>query len=126
MLLTSLALVSDCAGERIRVAKQLETIDGETLGERARLGHVGAYGELADAEDRARAAARVAVELGNADEAGAFAEEQLELARTRLLIVRLENGDPTLLEQAHEKLDEAARFAVRIGDEVLDAQLVIE
>ena len=89
LLLTSLALISACAGGQVRIAKELETIDQDALGERARLGYVGAFGELENGEERARAAARVAVELGNDDEAGAFAREQLELARTRLLIVRL-------------------------------------
>jgi hypothetical protein len=125
LMLALLAIVSACAGGQIRVAKQLEPIDRDELDERARLGHVGAFGELAEGEERARAAARAAAELGNTDEASALAEEQLVLARTRLLIVRLD-GDDAQLEAARDKLDEAARFAVRIGDELLDAQLVIE
>jgi hypothetical protein len=124
-MLALLATVSACAGDRVRVAKQLESIDGDALDERAQLGHVGAYGELAEGEQRARAAAEVAAELGNTDEAAAFAEEQLVLARTRLLIVRLD-GDDAQLEDARDKLDEAARFAVRLGDKILDARLVVE
>ncbi|HLT37937.1 MAG TPA: hypothetical protein VK034_16745, partial [Enhygromyxa sp.] len=120
-----LAIVSACAGGRVRVAKQLDSIEHEALVERARLGHVGAFGELTDGEQRARAAARVAVELGNTDEAAAFAEEQLDLARTGLLIARIE-ADPARVEAARDELDEAARFAVRIGDEILDGRLVVE
>lgn len=126
LLLTSIALVSACAGERVRVAKELETIGQDALAGRAQLGHVGAYGELADGEQRARAAAKVALELGNLDEAAAFAREQLVLARTRLLIARLEGADATQLEVADDQLDRAARFAVRVGDELLDARLVVE
>lgn len=125
LLLVLLALASACAGGRVRIAKQLESIDGSALDERARLGHVGAFGELADGERRARAAAKIAVSLGNFDEAADFAAEQLDLARTHLLIARLE-GNSVAHERAREDLDEAARFAVRIGDRILDAQLVVE
>ncbi|MFO7565158.1 MAG: transglutaminase domain-containing protein [Enhygromyxa sp.] len=126
LLLVMLAVASACTGARVRVAKQLETIDDDALSERARLGHVGAFGELAEGEQRARAAARVAAELGNVDEAAGLAREQLDLARTQLLIVRLEGGDQAQLEQARDGLDEAARFAVRLGDQLLDGRLVVE
>ncbi len=75
---------------------------------------------------RAREAARVAARLGNADEASAFAREQLALARIELLLVRITNASETNFEQAIAELDDSASFAVGIGDDVLDAKLVVE
>lgn len=72
-----------------------------------------------------RAAAELALRLGNLDEAGSFAREQLDLARASLLVERLRD-DEQGQRKAERQLDQAARFAVDIGDETLDAGLVVE
>jgi hypothetical protein len=126
LVLSAFVLASACSAAKVRVQTELRAIDSDELDHRVLLGHVGAYGEVADAQTRARAAARLAARIGNADEASAFAREQLDLARTKLLLVRIANGPEAEFEQAIDELDDSATFAVEIGDEVLDARLVVE
>jgi hypothetical protein len=126
LVLSALVLASACSVARVRVQTELRAVDSRELNERVQLGHVGGFGELADGQVRARVAARLAARLGNADEASAFAREQLDLARTTLLLVRIANGPEAEFERAIAELDEAATFAVELGDEVVDARLVVE
>lgn len=126
LILVAAVLASACAVGRVHVRTETRPLDTRELDQRVALGPVGAFGEVADSVQRARAAAKIAARIGNGDEAGAFAREQLDLARTQLLIVRMENGSPEQYEVAIQQLDAAARFAVEIGDEVIDARLVVE
>ncbi|PRP97698.1 Transglutaminase-like superfamily protein [Enhygromyxa salina] len=126
VLVLAIALVGACSTARVTVHTEPRTLDAEALAERVRLGHLGAFGERSEGQARAREAARLAAKLGNADEAAAFAREQLDLARGRLLIVRIEGDSEATYAAALDELDEAARFAVEIGDELLDGQLVVE
>lgn len=126
LVLLALVVASACSVAKVRVQTELRPIESRELSERVRLGHVGAFGELADGGKRAREAARLAAQLGNTDEASAFAREQLDLARTTLLLVRIANGSADEFDEAITELDEAATFAVELGDEVVDARLVIE
>ncbi|WP_146659994.1 hypothetical protein, partial [Enhygromyxa salina] len=126
LLVLIAAVTSACSIARVRVHTQTTRLDAKTMRDRVALGHLGAFGELDDGQAHARAAATFAAKLGNADEASGFAREQLDLARARLLIVRLEDGDAAQFDAAIAELDAAAVFAVEIGDDVLDATLVIE
>ncbi|WP_146157664.1 hypothetical protein, partial [Enhygromyxa salina] len=126
LLVLIAAVTSACSLTRVPVHTHHETLDGETLRDRVALGHLGGFGELDDGQARARLAAELAAKLGNTDEASGFAREQLDLARARLLIVRLAGGDAAQFDSAITELDAAAVFAVEIGDEVLDATLVVE
>jgi hypothetical protein len=126
LVLLTFVIASACSVAKVRVQSELRPIESRELSERVRLGHLGAYGEIADGQARARAAAKLAAKLGNADEAAAFAREQLDLARTAMLLVRIGNDPAADFDAAIEQLDEAAAFAVEIGDEVVDARLVIE
>ncbi|MFV8755505.1 transglutaminase domain-containing protein [Nannocystaceae bacterium ST9] len=119
-----------CAFGRAPVATELDVPDARASEDRNRLGYVGRFGEGASVDhdaaiERSRAAAELALRLGNLDEAGSFAREQLDLARARVLVERL-RGDERSNHAAERLLDRAARFAVEVGDQTLDARLVLE
>jgi hypothetical protein len=117
-----------CAFGRAPIATTLDVPDRREIEARAQLGHVGRFGEGGSSEQamtRTRAAAELALQLGNQDEAGAFAREQLDLARGTVLVERLRGTDRSQ-RTAENELDRAARFAVDVGDAIFDARLVVE
>ncbi len=129
-LLAPVALVlSACIHARAPIADELAPLDARAARERAQLRYIGAFGELADtptqAIERQREAARVALRLGNRDEAAALAREQLDMGRGLALVAQLLD-DPRLEREAAATLDDAAVFAIDLGDELLDARLVLE
>ncbi|KIG18414.1 transglutaminase domain protein [Enhygromyxa salina] len=116
---------SGCSFARVDVATQFAELDDALVGQRIALGSPEDFRGDSDGS-RAREGARVALALGNHDEAAAFARAQLLAARGRYAIARLESADEAELERVMGELDEAARFAVGIGDAVLDGSLVLE
>ncbi len=116
-----------CALGRAPIATKLDVPDAREVAARSKLGHVGRFAETTGVDALAdnQSAATLALELGNLDEASSFAREQLDVARVALLVERL-RGDARSQRAAERTLDEAARFAVDIADETLDARLVIE
>lgn len=113
---------------RAPVATELPPIASKLDARRHALGHLGRLGEGASLDaaiERSRDAATLSLELGNHDEASGFAREQLDLARTGLLVEQV-RGNEASERDARRRLDHAARFAVDLGDEILDARLVVE
>jgi hypothetical protein len=124
--LLSLALGA-CAFGRAPIATKLDTPDAREVEAREQLGPLGRFAEGPSEDPIAsnQAAAELALRLGNLDEAGSFAREQLDLARATLLVERLRGTERTQ-HAAERQLDHAARFAVDIGDATVDAHLVVE
>ncbi|MCA9701539.1 MAG: hypothetical protein KC431_28725, partial [Myxococcales bacterium] len=129
LTLLTFVVAGACSFARVEVRSGFPEVDPQLAQRRTALGAPDRGDESLiwrEALARAREGAQVALELGNHEEAGRFADVQLELARGELTARVLEGASEQVIAAAREELDTSAHLAVQIGDAILDGRLTLE